>query len=315
MKILSNSDFKQFINNITASKDEVERIISSHNNVREIIQSDELNGMIEKYLLVGSYKRGTNTKTLVDSGKKIDVDLAVIFKNNSYAYPYMILDKLYNLLDANYNYKGKVRRQSRSIGIELSKTHIDIVPFMQCTDYSLKPLYISKKNKNEWEKTNPICHIDYFIQVRKDKHNFIDYVKALKWWKKINKPNNRSYPSGIAIETLVDINYDSDKNLFAGFLKTLNNITKSNLKLLTDPCLSTNDLLISIKDEDYSHFLNKLTQSVSKMYNALETEDVDVIRKELGDQFPKCIIYNDDDVQKLTEKTYDSRNYSKKKWS
>ena len=313
MNKIKNSCFDDFINNISANDDEIRRIQSSHNNVRDILDQSELNVQIFKKVLVGSYSRSTNIKTLVDDDKKIDVDLAVIFNKNSYNKPQSILDKLYNLLNSTNEYKGKLVRQKRSIGIELSKTHLDVVPFQCVNNENDIPLYISKQNKQEWELTDPIGHKEHYKKVKENKPLFVEYVKAIKWWKKINKKNGSKYPIGIAIEELVSIYYASDENKFTGLIKTMKGISTHKNNYLQDPRNKDNNFFSNMNDQQYNDFISIFSSSISDIEKGLEYQNIDIIRNQFGFDFPKCQIYTEKDSEYIKQKTSGLSNYSSRK--
>lgn len=311
MNKIGNTCFDEFISNISANKTENDKIKSSHNNVREKLRKSKFNDEIVKMVLVGSYKRGTNTKTVEDGEKKIDVDVAVIFKKDSYDKPQSILDKLYDELNSYNEYKGKVRKQSRSVGIALSKTHIDVVPFQEIDEGSDSPLYISAKGKQDWEKTDPIGHIKHYQSEKQIKFNFTLYSKALKWWKKINKPVNIKFPISIAFEEWVTKWYSNKNNKFEALLEIMERINDNQLtKHLQDPLNSDNDFLVKLSEKHFNEFKNSLNKSITIIKEGLEEENIDKIRKVFGFDFPKCNIVNDSDQSELIKNVRGNVNYS-----
>jgi len=313
MNSIRNSCFEEFIKNISATETEKNNIISSHTNIRNKLRQTSFNSEIRDILLVGSYSRGTNTKTNIDDGKKTDIDIAVIFMKGSYEKPQSILDKLYNFFDSCNEYTGKVKRQKRSIGIELSKTCVDVVPFQEINENSRTPLHISTKDKQSWEVTDPIGHLDYYASVQSEKLQFKNYVKAFKWWKKINKPENFKYPIGIAIEELVSKNYVKDNVSFLGFLQTLEAIyNNQNSLVLIDPRNPNNNFLSNMNESGFQSFKSNLEKSIKDIKEALNTEDIALIRKRLGYDFPDCEINNEDDKKRLREQAKGNINYSSK---
>jgi hypothetical protein len=291
MNYISNGDFRTFISNIIPNETENKGIISSHEKVRDILTNSDLNAKIRKTLVTGSYKRNTDTKKLSKSNSKVDVDLGVIFKKDALTIPQSILDKLYNVLNNEDEYKGKLIRQKRSIGIELSNRHVDVVPFQEVEINQDKPLSISSLNKQEWEITNPICHIDHFIKVKQKHLFFTDYVRAIKWWIKINKPNQIKYPIGIAVETLVEKYYSDNSNQVSALLEIMKVINSEQLMILLDPCNNENNLLSSKKSQkDLKDFYTRLNKSLEELHQALINKNINVFRKYFGNEFPKCEI-------------------------
>jgi predicted nucleotidyltransferase len=311
MNKIGNTCFDKFVNNISANETELDKIISSHKNVRDRLSKSQYNDEIVKMVLVGSYIRGTNTKTIVDGDKKIDVDLAVIFKKDSYEKPQSILDKLYNELNSYNEYEGKVRRQSRSVGIELSKTHIDVVPFQEVYEGEDSPLYISAKGKQEWEQTDPIGHINHYQSIKQSKPNFSIYSKALKWWKKTNKSSNVKFPISIAFEEWVSKWYSNRNNKLEALLEIMERINDSQINnSLLDPLNSENDFLAKLSDTHFNEFKKILDKSIKDVKDTLEEENIEKIRGVFGYDFPKCNIINDRDQKVLKKNVQGNVNYS-----
>lgn len=311
MNKIANTCFDSFTSNISANDTELDKIISSHKNVRDRLSKSKYNDEIVKMVIVGSYKRGTNTKTIVDGDKKIDVDVAVIFRKDSYNKPQSILDLLYNELNSYTEYEGKVRKQSRSVGIELSKTHIDVVPFQEVREGKESPLYISAKSKQEWEITDPIGHINYYQRMKQDKPNFSIYSKALKWWKKTNKPSNVKFPISIAFEEWVSKWYSNKNNKFEGLKEIMERINENQIyNTLTDPLNSENDFLKKLSDIHFNEFKRILDKSIKDIKDALDEENIEKIREIFGYDFPKCNIINERDQKALKKNVQGNVNYS-----
>ncbi|XFA99657.1 hypothetical protein ACAG96_03500 [Candidatus Izemoplasma sp. B36] len=313
MNKIKNSCFDEYIKNISANQSEVDKIISSHTNVRDKLSKSDLNNKIVKMVLIGSYKRSTNTKTIINGDKKIDVDIAIIFKKDSYQKPQSIIDKIYNELNSYNEYSGKVTRQTRSIGVELSKTHIDVVPFQEIISDTDSPIYISSKDKQTWVKTDPIGHINHYNEIGNNCTNFTQYSKALKWWKKINKPSDSKFPISIAFEEWVALYYSEEGNKFESLLYIMKKIRDNQIRnYLQDPLNSENNFLSKMSDNNFEVFKNILNESIQDIEKGLENEDINLIRKRFGVDFPKCTVINDEDNRKLVRNTRGNINYSSK---
>ena len=152
MNIISNKDFDAFVSKIDANKSEIDQIISTHSFISDVLKKQEVfKGKLEKTRLTGSYARKTNIKTDNQNGKKIDVDLGLIFRVSD-KQPNWYFNEIYIALDGLEQYSGRVKHQSRSIGIELVKAHIDIVPFKQAEEGKDNPLKIKVKGSNSWKE-------------------------------------------------------------------------------------------------------------------------------------------------------------------
>lgn len=120
------SYFKDFLNNIRLSANQVNDLITGHKTLRTRLEKDEeLSKIIVSTFLQGSYKRSTAVKP--KNGSKSDVDVIVVTKLDSNEYsPQEALNVFIPFLDKYY--KDKYIIQGRSIGISLSYVDLDIVP-------------------------------------------------------------------------------------------------------------------------------------------------------------------------------------------
>lgn len=317
MNKIKNSCFEEFIKNISITSDEEERLKSSHNNIRTKLSQSDLNAHMVKTILGGSYKKNTMVRTIDSDTKKVDIDILVIFNyNRTDIKPHKLLSKVRDTIEDIPEYKGKTTIQKRSIGVELSKTHIDIIPVLEVNNNSDQPLYISTPDKQNWDETNPIKSIEYFNAQALNKKNLRMIVKTFKWWKKINKPESQRYPISYGIEILCSNYYNQNDNLFESMLKTLESINDyiqiNEIKPhLEDPCKNGNDLFRKMTQNDYESFRNKFNKHVKTLRKAIIEKNTDEIRLIFGDKFPKCIIIDDSTQEKLKESTTHLRTYAK----
>jgi len=309
MNKIKNNCFEMFIKNISPTQDEEDRIISSHKNVSDLLKKSDLSELIEKTVLTGSYKMNTNIKTIETDEKKLDVDIALILTKDSFEKPQSVMDKVFNILNNEYNYKDKVERQKRSIGIALSKTHVDIVPFKVVNSNVDQPLLISSIDKQKWEEANPIGHIEHFQSLKREMPNFSFFVRALKWYNKINKPTNIKYPKGIAYNEFVSRYYDNNPNKFEALINIMIKISEHQEKYLADPLKPDNNLLERLTENDFLKFKNSLKENTNIVIESLRKSDINGIRKVFGQEFPKCEVYNDDDKEVLVDKTKNVTSY------
>lgn len=296
-KILDN-DYNSFIKNVNVPENQKKKLVAAHTNISEQLKANDstLKKHVLETLLSGSFKKNTIVKSGKKSEKKVDVDIIVIYDfDKEDISPQTLIDKTRNEIDKIHDYEGKTRIQKRSVGIELSTIHIDIIPVLRVNENKNKPLYISEIGKQKWVKTNPIKSIEYINNQCSKKKNFRNYVKTFKWWKKENKPVNVTYPISYAFETLCVKYYKSKDNKFYGFLKTMCSInqflqSKPSKPILLDPCGSGNDLFKKMDQSSYNNFRNKFNDDYIKMKNALDKCEIGPIREVLGYEFPNCII-------------------------
>lgn len=309
MNRISNSDFDKYISNINITKTEETRLMSSHKNVREKLTSSELNKNIQTTILSGSYKKRTMIKQGVNSNKTTDVDILVIFdfkKENKN--PYSLLSTVRNYIEEIPVYQGKTTLQKRSIGIELSLTHIDVIPVLEVNSGSNKPLLISTPGKQDWEETDPIKSIEYFNSNAQDLPYLRAITKALKWWKTMHKPENYRYPISYAFEVLAIMFYHKTNDKFECLVETFNNINNafqknSSKPTLEDPCKIGNDLLNKMNDASYLSFRTKFDKHTKKLIEGINENNIQNIIDVLGTEFPRCSIIEEEIIRKSVVNT------------
>lgn len=118
--------FNDFLSNIRLSQNQINDLKTGHQTLRKRLENDEdLSAIIVSTFLQGSYRRSTAVKP--KNGSKSDVDVIVVTKLDAEEYtPEQALNVFVPFLDKHYN--NKYRIQGRSIGIDLSYAHLDIVP-------------------------------------------------------------------------------------------------------------------------------------------------------------------------------------------
>lgn len=124
--MILQSDFNTFLTGIRPTQAMRDQLISGHKTLRARLNADEdLKPILVSDFLQGSYRRYTAVRPKGD--KRSDVDIIIVTKLDEREYsPKAALALFERFL--NKFYKGKWRRQGRSIGIELSDVELDVVP-------------------------------------------------------------------------------------------------------------------------------------------------------------------------------------------
>ena len=204
--------FNDFLSNIRLSTNQVNDLKTGHKTLRKRLEDDEeLSKIIVSTFLQGSYRRSTAVKP--KNGSKSDVDVIVVTKLDADEYtPEEALNVFVPFLDKHYN--NKYRIQGRSIGIDLSYAHLDIVPTSAPSEseyeiledkavtddadleeienlFEIKKIYRlfhMDKNDPEW-KTEPLLIPDKKAEVWDETHP----LEQIRWTIEKNKSCNKHY--------------------------------------------------------------------------------------------------------------------------
>ena len=206
------SYFKDFLTNIRLSENQIKDLKTGHQTLRKRLEEDEdLSDIIVSTFLQGSYRRSTAVKP--KNGSKSDVDVIVVTKLDAEEYtPEQALNVFVPFLDKHYS--DKYRIQGRSIGIDLSYAHLDIVPTSapseseygiledkSVTDDNdleeiqnlfentgILHLFNMDKNDPEW-KTEPLLIPDRNAEIWDETHP----LEQIRWTIEKNKNCNKHY--------------------------------------------------------------------------------------------------------------------------
>lgn len=298
-------DFEKFLHNIEPSPTTKKYVSSIQTNLRDFLKSHKVykEKVIETFLS-GSYAKHTCIRPTKYDGKT-DVDIVVVTNYTESNNSKDVLDELYKVCKEKYN---NVKKQSRSIGIEMEGTEIDVVPMIEDKIFSMYK--IGNKKDGKWKKTNPKGHIEWCTRINQENHNkFVRIVKIFKWWRKNNCPNNIKYPKGITLEKIIadnlydcnntydDIVFNTMKNIVSTFRHYIENGTKP---FIADPGISTDNLSDCYEFEDFKCFYNKLENHINMLekYNCSNES----WRKILGTEFPKEQISSNSLLETLRDK-------------
>ena len=297
--------FKEFLQNIEPSPTTKKYVSSIQTNLREFLEHNEdYKEKVVDTFLTGSYAKHTCIKPTKYDGKT-DVDIAVVTNYRESDDSKVVLDELYKVCKEKYD---KVTKQSRSIGIEMDGTEIDVVPMIEDKPSSMYK--IGNKKDGNWKKTNPKGHIEWCSTVNKENRNkFVRIVKIFKWWRKNNCPDNIKYPKGITLEKIIADNlYDCNNTYEDIVFNTMNNIKNSfgyyienGMKpFISDPGIPSDNLSDSYKFNDFKLFYDKIKAHIKLLEESNFSNES--WRKILGTEFPKEEISNNYLLEALKER-------------
>jgi len=174
--------FKDFLTNISLTPNQISRIKTTHETLRDRLKKDEkLSEMIIDTFLQGSYKRYTAIRPKND--EKSDVDIVVVMDlDKDEIEPNEIFDLFEDFLDKYY--EDKYKFNNKSIRITLTDVDVDLVvtiPYensdnfdknlfnksvvelmdeeIDSEDIENGYLYLPNRNENTWVKINPTAQI------------------------------------------------------------------------------------------------------------------------------------------------------------
>jgi hypothetical protein len=181
---------------------------------------------------------------------------------------------------------------------EISKSESTSIPFFLSEnatepEWKTSPLLIPDRNVEKWVKTHPLEQIRWtWNKNAKCNNHYVNVVKALKWWKRINDPDNnpKSYP----LEHLIGQSCpDAIESVAEGVTFTLEYIVDNYKEkpFLSDHGVPEHDVLGRVTDEEYEAFYEKVKDAAIIARKALDAETVEESaeewRKLFGNKFPE----------------------------
>lgn len=298
-------DFENFLHNIEPSPTTKKYVSNIQTNLRFFLQHHKTykEKVIDTFL-TGSYAKHTCIRPTKYDGKT-DVDIVVITNYTENDDSKVVLDELYKVCKEHYK---NVTKQTRSIGIEMEGTEIDVVPMIE--DKISSMYKIGNKKDGNWKKTNPKGHIEWCSKVNRENCNkFVRIVKIFKWWRKNNCPDDIKYPKGITLEKIIadnlydcnntyeDIVFNTMKNIKNKFEYYIKNGTKP---FISDPGIPSDNLSDSYKFEDFKLFYDKISTHIKLLEESNFSNES--WRKILGTEFPKEQISNNYLLEAIRDK-------------
>ncbi|ECB9830072.1 nucleotidyltransferase [Listeria monocytogenes] len=155
-----------------------------------------------------------------------------------------------------------------------------------------EPILIPDTNKNEWSLTNPLAQIYWTLEKNKKCNgNYINVVKALKWWKKYH--DMPKYPKGYPLEHIIGQTCPDDIDTVAqGITETLEGIVRKypTKPILIDHGVNDHDVFGRITEDEYKEFYDLIKNAASMARKAMDESDLSTSivywRDLLGTEFP-----------------------------
>nr|WP_252894196.1 hypothetical protein [Veillonella denticariosi] len=157
------------------------------------------------------------------------------------------------------------------------------------------PLLIPDREVEEWDKTHPLEQIRWTIEKNKNCNtHYINVVKALKWWRKIQCPDIK-HPKSYPFEHFIgDCCPDGITSVAEGIVLTLENIVSQYLikPFLADRGVPEHDVFARITNDEYADFYDTVCGAAKIAREAFDCEELyDSVckwRELFGTEFPPC---------------------------
>lgn len=156
-----------------------------------------------------------------------------------------------------------------------------------------EPLLIPDREAEKWAETHPLEQIRWTVKKNKNcNSHYINVVKSLKWWRKVQYPNIK-HPKSYPLEHLIgDCCPDGICSVAEGIVLTLEKIVSEHTTkpFLADRGVPEHDVFQRITDDEYSEFYDSVCDAALLSRDAFDCAELyDSIckwRELLGHEFP-----------------------------
>ncbi len=169
-------------------------------------------------------------------------------------------------------------------------------------EWKLEPLRIPDREAEEWDDTDPLEQIKWTVGKNAlCNSHYINVVKALKWWRRVNDEVLPKYPKGYPLEHMIgDCCENGIASVAAGVTLTLEEIVRryaddaarETTPFLGDRGVPRHNVLHRLSGEDFKKFYDKVKEAAETAREALDEQDkaksVELWRKLFGSKFPEC---------------------------
>lgn len=284
-----SDDFAKFLSDIEPSSSTVKEISTSQKSMRNYLSShEEYSDRYQSSYLSGSYAKHTAIRPAKDDGNR-DVDIVVETDHTTDGSPADALKELRAAL-ADASKYSTAHVQTHSVGIQLSKLDIDVVPLAK----EGESWYVGDTKTGQWSKTNPKGHKEWSTEVN-GQHGgkYKPVVKILKWWRREHCPEGSRWPKGITLEKMAADNFPEETGPYSDLVESVfrsmhdrysDDLASGVVPFVDDPSLPGNDLAASYSIEDFREFDDELVSALALLDESGSTNEV--WRKILGECFP-----------------------------
>ena len=174
-------------------------------------------------------------------------------------------------------------------------------------EWKTSPLRILDRDAEQWQDTHPLAQIQWtWNKNRSTNKHYINVVKSLKWWRRINHPIPK-YPKGYPVEHLIgQCCPDNITSVAQGATETLERIAHNYqsyaaLKItpnLADHGVPSHNVFKRVSGEDFAEFHAQVCEAAKIARQALDSQDihksVELWKQLFGKSFPDAPPKKDD---------------------
>lgn len=158
--------------------------------------------------------------------------------------------------------------------------------------WNTSPLYIPDRNLEEWKETHPLEQIRWTWNKNASCNgHYVNVVKALKWWKRINDPD--THPKSYPFEHLIgQVCPDGVTSVSEGVTSALEAIVSDypEKPFLPDHGVPEHDVFARVTTEEYDAFYEKVVIAAAKAREAYDSDSIrdsaNKWRELFGNEFP-----------------------------
>ncbi len=175
-------------------------------------------------------------------------------------------------------------------------------------EWKTSPLLIPDREAQRWEPTHPLMQIQRaWEKNRQCKGHYVNVVKAIKWWRRINHPTPK-YPKGYPVEHLIWYCCpDGISSVAEGVARTLENIGRAyqvdamlkRIPNLPDHGVPEHNVFHRVSGEDFAAFHAQVCSAAKIAREAFSAEDlrasVDGWQRLFGEKSPDPPPHDGDD--------------------
>jgi hypothetical protein len=277
--IIRNS-FDDFLGKISLDKTRREKIMTAHNNVRDLLANDEEVGPVYfETFLQGSYRLGTAVRPQGDGSYDVDVVLVLNLKdfagpNSGMPSAHSVIAWLVRRLTSYPVYATKVKAGRRCVRIDYADGfHMDIIP-AHCDGDTDAPLLVPAN----WGRSHPKRFRSHCVRIHATSNEkFYAVVKMLKWWRNIHF-GDESSPRSILLTTIVSDHISKAASVDEALVETMESLRSFFSKNFSvpevcNPSLPEEKLSASWSWLDYHEFKTKFASATTAARQAFDAKD------------------------------------------
>lgn len=294
--------FDHFLKNeVNLNQDRIDTIDEKISVVEGLLKSNDVFKKLFKGITPqGSYAQKTIIKPPKD--KDFDVDILLQLQGNDKWEPKDYVQNLFTVFSNNDKYKKITDINTRCVTINYKGDfHVDLVP---CVELQGK-IYITNKDENKWEQTNPQAYTQWLMNKNASAYNYL--IKTIRLFKYLRDIKENFSVKSILLNTLLgncvnnsEVQADF-KNLTTAFIivfQRLDVFLQSNTSVpkITNPTLSIEDFNRHWDQKKYSNFRDKINVYFNKAKEAYDegnkSKSIQIWQDVFGDAFTESIEEN-----------------------